>query len=218
VAHRGGLQDLALGPHSRRRTVRFRLTALYCCVFFPSGVALVFITYFLIALAQRPKLIEPTVHTSHHTVPSTGALTSQHASTSPRTAGAPVHIGVSGHSIALSSSEFLVGSCVLLVVMVSGSVLLGWFVAGRVLRPLQVMTITTRQISERNLHERLALAGPDDELKDLGDTIDGLLARLEAAFESQRRFVANASHELRTPLMLSQALLQVALADPAIRL
>ena len=76
------------------------------------------------------------------------------------------------------------------------------------------MTSATRQISERNLHQRLALAASDDELKDLGDTIDGLLARREAAFESQRRFVANASHELRTPLMLSQTLLQVALADP----
>ena len=102
--------------------------------------------------------------------------------------------------------------------MIGTSVLLGWLVAGRVLRPLRVMTTTTRQISERNLHERLALDGPDDELKDLGDTIDGLLARLEAAFDSQRRFVANASHELRTPLMLSQTLLQVALADPDITL
>ena len=102
--------------------------------------------------------------------------------------------------------------------MIGVSVLLGWLVAGRVLRPLQVMTTTTRKISERNLHERLALPGPDDELKDLADTIDGLLARLEAAFDSQRRFVANASHELRTPLMLSQTLLQVALASPNITL
>ena len=109
-------------------------------------------------------------------------------------------------------------SCIVLVAMIGVSVLLGWLAAGRVLRPLRVMTTTTRQISEHNLHERLALAGPDDELKDLGDTIDGLLARLEAAFDSQRRFVANASHELRTPLMLSQTLLQVALADPDITL
>jgi signal transduction histidine kinase len=98
------------------------------------------------------------------------------------------------------------------------SVLFGWLVAGRVLRPLRVMTDATRRISERNLHERLGLAGPDDELKDLGDTIDDLLARLEAAFDSQRRFVANASHELRTPLMLNQTILQVALADPDLTL
>jgi signal transduction histidine kinase len=122
-----------------------------------------------------------------------------------------------GH-IVLDGREFVVGACIVLVAMIGASVLLGWFAAGRVLRPLRVMTTTTRQISERNLHERLALAGPDDELKDLGDTIDALLGRLEAAFESQRRFVANASHELRTPLMLSQTLLQVALADPTITL
>src|SRR5260370_41292954 len=95
---------------------------------------------------------------------------------------------------------------------------LGWLVAGRVLKPLRVMTATTRRISERSLHERLAVGGPDDELKDLSDTIDELLARLEAAFASQRRFVANASHELRTPLMLTQTMLQVALADPDLTL
>jgi signal transduction histidine kinase len=98
------------------------------------------------------------------------------------------------------------------------SIGLGWLVAGRVLRPIQTMTATTRRISERSLHERLALDGPRDELKDLADTIDDLLGRLDAAFESQRRFVANASHELRTPLMLTQTLLQVALADPAVTL
>jgi signal transduction histidine kinase len=218
VAPRGRLHDLALAPRLRRRTVRFRLTALYCCLFFPSGIALVCITYIAIVLVQRPNPIEPSVHTSHHRPSSTGGLASHTASTGPGTSGAPVHIGIAGHSIALGSGEFLIGSCILLVAMIGGSVLLGWLVAGRVLRPLQVMTTTTRQISERNLHERLALTGPEDELKDLADTIDGLLARLEAAFDSQRRFVANASHELRTPLMLTQTLLQVALADPAITL
>src|SRR5260370_37677149 len=94
------------------------------------------------------------------------------------------------------------------------SIGLGWLVAGRVLKPLRVMTATTRRISERSLHERLAVGGPDDELKDLSDTIDELLARPGAAFDSQRRFVANASHELRTPLMLTQTMLQVAPADP----
>jgi two-component system sensor histidine kinase VanS len=76
------------------------------------------------------------------------------------------------------------------------------------------MTATTRQISERNLDRRLALSGPDDELKDLADTIDGLLARLETHVAEQQRFAANASHELRTPLATTQTLLEVARADP----
>jgi len=94
-------------------------------------------------------------------------------------------------------------------------VALGWLVAGRVLRPLQAMTAATRRISERNLHERLALPGPRDELKDLADTIDGLLARLQSAFGAQQRFAANAAHELRTPLTLWRALLEERLTDPA---
>jgi signal transduction histidine kinase len=98
--------------------------------------------------------------------------------------------------------------------MVVVAIALGWVVAGRILRPLQTMTATTRQISEENLHERLALPGPPDELKDLGDTIDGLLARLETAFDGQRRFVANAAHELRTPLTMMRTSLDVAVGKP----
>jgi signal transduction histidine kinase len=86
--------------------------------------------------------------------------------------------------------------------------------AGRVLRPLRAMATTTQRITERNLHERLALPGPSDEVKDLADTIDDLLGRLETAFLAQRHFVANASHELRTPLTLDRTLIDVALADP----
>ncbi len=91
---------------------------------------------------------------------------------------------------------------------------LGWFLAGRVLRPIQDMTATARRLSDTNLHERLAMEGPADELKELADTFDDMLGRLEAAFESQRRFVANASHELRTPLAIQRTLVDVALADP----
>jgi signal transduction histidine kinase len=101
-----------------------------------------------------------------------------------------------------------------LAIMALASIALGWLVAGRALRPVRTMSSRARGISERNLHERLALDGPDDELKELGDTFDGLLGRLEAAFESQRRFVANASHELRTPITLERALVEVALSDP----
>ncbi len=205
---RGQLRDLAPGPLLRRRTVRFRLTALYCCVFFPSGIVLVFITYFLIVWNRRPQPIQPAVRGSFHTGSGTGGL----VTSVPR--GSVLHVA----NPILDAHQVLIGSSIIFVVLIGASVLLGWIVAGRVLRPLQVMTTTTRQISERNLHERLALDGPADELKDLGDTIDGLLARLEAAFDSQQRFVANASHELRTPLMLSQTLLQVALANPDITL
>jgi signal transduction histidine kinase len=95
------------------------------------------------------------------------------------------------------------------------SIGLGWLVAGRALRPVRTMSARARGISERNLHERLGLEGPDDELKELGSTFDELLGRLEAAFESQRQFVANASHELRTPITLERTLVEVALADPS---
>ena len=83
------------------------------------------------------------------------------------------------------------------------------------LRPIRTITRTARRISSTSLHERLALDGPEDELKELGDTLDDLFARLEAAFEAQRRFVANASHELRTPLTRERTLVQVALGDPS---
>ena len=104
-------------------------------------------------------------------------------------------------------------SGIALGIMAVISALLGWLVAGRVLRPLRTITATTQQISEANLHERLALGGPPDELGQLAETIDGLLERLEGAFDAQRRFVANASHELRTPLTSARALLEMVLSD-----
>ena len=94
------------------------------------------------------------------------------------------------------------------------SVLLGWAMAGRVLRPLQRITATAKHVSQDNLDERIALEGPRDELKELADTFDGMLERLSGAFASQRRFVANASHELRTPLTVIRTELDVTLADP----
>ena len=90
----------------------------------------------------------------------------------------------------------------------------GWLIAGRLLRPLRTITATARDISASNLNRRLSLDGRDDEFAELGETLDDLFGRLEASFESQRHFVANASHELRTPLTAERTLLQVALADP----
>lgn len=105
-------------------------------------------------------------------------------------------------------------SGVALAIMTVISLGLGWVIAGHVLQPLRTITTATQRISEQNLHERLGISGPPDELRRLADTIDGLLARLEAAFVAQRRFVANASHELRTPLTTMRTALDVALTKP----
>jgi signal transduction histidine kinase len=128
---------------------------------------------------------------------------------------APVGSGEAPHTVVESTvvdraTGFAVVAFAAMVVV---SVLLGWFVAGRFLRPLWTITATARDISARNLHRRLGVAGRD-EFGQLANTLDDLFERLEAAFESQRRFVANASHELRTPLTAERTLLQVALADP----
>jgi signal transduction histidine kinase len=102
----------------------------------------------------------------------------------------------------------------ILVALVVVSLAVGWLISGRFLGRLRTITATARDISASNLNRRLALAGPDDEFRDLGEMLDGLFARLEASFEAQRHFVANASHELRTPLTAQRTVLQVALADP----
>jgi signal transduction histidine kinase len=102
----------------------------------------------------------------------------------------------------------------IVVGLVALSLVAGWLIAGRFLRPLRTITATARRISASNLNQRLALSGRDDEFKELGQTLDDLFERLEASFESQRHFVANASHELRTPLAAERTLLQVALTDP----
>src|SRR6202044_3275005 len=114
---------------------------------------------------------------------------------------------------AADSHQLLVNSGIALAIVAVLAVLTGWITAGRMLRPIRTITRTARRISSTNLHERLALDGPQDELKELGDTLDDLFARLDAAFEAQRHFVANASHELRTPLTAERNLLQVALDD-----
>jgi signal transduction histidine kinase len=90
----------------------------------------------------------------------------------------------------------------------------GWFVAGRVLRPVHRITEAAREASEHNLSARVALTGPRDELRELADTFDAMLARLDAAFDGQRRFIANASHELRTPLTVVRTTVDVVLAKP----
>ena len=115
---------------------------------------------------------------------------------------------------ATDSHQLLVDSGIALAIVAVLALLAGWLVAGRMLRPIRTITRAARRISSASLHERQSLDGPQDELKELGDTLDDLFDRLEESFEAQRRFAANASHELRTPLARQRALIQVALADP----
>jgi len=130
-------------------------------------------------------------------------------------AGSPGGAGPSApQGTDLHLHQLLTASAVGLAVMVVISLVLGWLIAGRFLRPLRTITATARDISATNLHRRLSLSGRDDEFKELAETLDDLFERLQTSFESQRHFVANASHELRTPLTAERTLLQVALADP----
>jgi signal transduction histidine kinase len=127
-----------------------------------------------------------------------------------RTATAPAGVEISnGHG-----RWFEIGAGIVIVLAVLVGLWFAWQLAGLYLRPLRTLNAAARDISATNLHRRLGLQGPDDEITQLGSTLDDLFGRLESSFESQRRFVANASHELRTPLAGQRTLLQVALADP----
>ena len=173
-----------------RLTLRARLTVLYGALFSASVVAVV----------AGAEVLWPNLLRAH------GSQQAPGGSVAPAPAGS--QLGDGTHSISIEAVLFL-------LVVVALSLFLGWVVAGRNLRPLRAIIATSRDISARNLHERLALTGPRDEFTELGETLDGLFGRLEASFESQRRFDANASHELRTPLAAERTLLQVTLADPA---
>ena len=187
-----------------RRTVRMRLTALYGVLFLVSGAVLLAIASGVVVSSSRVSVAAANPASSSPLQADQARIHQLQAQLA--SAESQLHSGVS-HGL-------LVGSAIALGVMTVVSVVLGWLVAGRVLRPLRAMTTATRRISADSLHERLAMTGPEDELKDLADTIDGLLARLEGAFAAQRRFVANASHELRTPLTTMRACVDVAVAKP----
>ncbi len=178
---------MALGLPTLRRTLRLQLALLYAGLFFVLGVVVLAIS------------------TGFSAVKSSSSVA---AGSSPATdPHSPTQIGVGSHTL-------VVGAMIALGVTVVLSLALGWLVAGRFLRPLRAMNAIAREISVTNLNRRLDLGGSGDELTELGNTLDDLFARLEAAFASQRRFIANAAHELRTPLTAERTLLQVALSDP----
>jgi signal transduction histidine kinase len=189
-----------------RRTARLRLTLLYTGMFLGLGTALI-VGIFLLSSGSG------VIHGASVAVSvKPAAVAVQGPGGVPLVVKQRVIDATAQHSADLAS--LLATSWLLLVITAIASALLGWFAAGRVLRPLRQMTDTARTISAGSLGRRLALTGPDDEFRRLGDTLDDLLGRLEASFDAQRRFVANASHELRTPLTVERTLLQVALADP----
>ncbi|MFY9926927.1 MAG: HAMP domain-containing sensor histidine kinase [Streptosporangiaceae bacterium] len=179
-----------------RRTLRAQLALLYTAVF-----GLAFVALAAVAVIFKPNFL---VRTSCTAAP--------HTAVYPDACGQQAGLSFAG-TIAHDAQQNVAGIAMVAVIAVV-ALGLGWLIAGRVLRPLRNITATAREISATNLHQRLAVVGPDDEFRQLGDTLDGLFGRLEASFQAQRHFVANASHELRTPLTAEKTVLQVALADP----
>jgi signal transduction histidine kinase len=209
-----------------RGTIRAKLTVTYGGLFLASGTALLALTYVLVVRATGGVLFKGQdgnfgVLNQHTGAPGQSSGQSSSLTSSLSSPGGPLTARQAQRLAANARQqhaavlhELLIQSGIALFVMIAVSVCAGWFVAGRVLRPVRTIIASTRRISAASLHERLALTGPDDELKELGDTIDGLLARLDVAFRAQRQFIANASHELRTPLARQRVLSQVALSNP----
>ena len=194
----------------RRGSVRLRLTLLFGGLFLAAGAALLGITYGLVNHATSGVMIARQIAGSGTPADSAG----------PAVLPAPQMqtqaLQYAGAARNAENDALLLYSGIALGIMAVVSVALGWFAAGHALRPLRRITAGARRIAATNLHERLALQGADDDLRELADTIDGLFARLDMSFDAQRQFVANASHELRTPLARSRTLLEVALRNPEV--
>ncbi len=226
AAIRSAFRLPALSFWPPRRTVRLRLTVAYGALFLLTGAVLLAITYLLVSRNLRPgpqtvrglstRLAPAAGLPRSHVLFRAGTGCRLLAGGSPSSADLAVRAQrCLSQQRAIELNQLLTESGIALGIMTGVSVGLGWLVAGRMLRKLRTITTAARSISAGNLHARLSLPGPDDELRELGDTFDGLLARLESAFDAERQFVANASHELRTPLARQRTLLEVALADPA---
>jgi signal transduction histidine kinase len=229
------LAALAAAPGRSRRSIRLRLTLIYGGLFLICGAALLAITYALVDSAGAGYysrtgpggrsvggFVGAAPGAGKHGSPPQGLLDSGNGPKSTAVKLTPAQASAVARRMEAAAAvqhasemrQLLTESGVALAIMAAVSAGAGWLVAARVLRPLRTITAAARDVSATSLHRRLALAGPHDELKELGDTFDGLLARLEASFAAQRQFAANASHELRTPLAWQKTLVQVALADP----
>jgi len=202
----------------RHLTVRARLTLLYTGLFLACGVALVAITYGTVASFPYEKTddtLKPggtqelltMCRDYQNSTDKTLRYKCEAAYQEGKLAGAKDQRQATLDSLLRSSLLALGGVTVFAAAA-------GWFVAGRVLRPVQQITAAARAASEHNLDARVALTGPRDELRELADTFDAMLARLQAAFASQGRFIADAGHELRTPLTVMRTAVDVVLAKP----
>ncbi len=202
-----------------RLTVRARLTLLYSLLFGLGGAVIVAVSYALVA-QEKPAgqqfrspgggLASIISHCKNkYAGPSPNKpLVAQCVQSLEQQQGAR-------HQQSLILSHLLEYSLIALAVVILVSALLGWIAAGRALRPVHRITAAARAASEHNLSARVAADGPRDELRELAETFDAMLSRLESAFESQRRFIANASHELRTPLAVMRTTVDVVANDPA---
>ena len=202
---------MSLSRHFRP-TVRLRLTLLYGGLFLAVGALLLVVNYLLVrrSLNVQPSVLQQRIELklghSLFSFPAPPLSAYRRLETLLREAAEGLRSDAL-HALVVQS----VLAFAALAILCFG---LGWLVAGRALRPLQTITRTARRLSGENLHERIDLQGPKDELKELADTFDEMLGRLDTAFDGQRRFVANASHELRTPLAIIRAEVDVTLANP----
>lgn len=186
---------------SVRPTIRLRLTLLYGGLFLSTSVVLIALLYLLLSHALAP--IAPESDQGNQQVgPQVGDQNSVDVQVS----------AARSDERATALSKVLTQSTIALLAAGGLAIVLGWLVAGRVLRPIRAITLHARRASETTLGERIALRGPPDELKELADTFDAMLARLQTAFETQRQFSSHVSHELRTPLAIIRAEAEVALA------
>lgn len=195
-------------------TIRTRLSLLYAGAFFVAGVALIVAIYLYLGIVLDRqfsiRLVSDDAPAAEGQMGAPGVLPPRDLMDEAGRISVMVRQArVNTLDTMLAVSFILVG----ILTLIAG--VIGWLVAGQALQPLRDITATARRVADRSLHERIALAGPNDEIKDLADTLDAMLERLDRSFDSQRRFVANASHELRTPLTLTRTLIEVALLDAA---
>ena len=199
--------------HLLRLTVRARLTALYTGLFAVCGTIVVAVSYLLVAR------LEPQGQSQQAPAIFLARCRSEHLSAHPNDrllAKCNAYFQLQGarHQRDVTLSHLLQYSLITLAVVIALAAVIGWIAAGRALRPVHQITAAARAASERNLSARVALPGPRDELHELAETFNEMLDRLQAAFEGQKRFIANASHELRTPLAVMGATIDVVLDNP----